>query len=248
MRALSQDQLAARIKPGDRVLDVGGWHAPLNRADVMIDFMPYETRNRSGAIATRTWPNEHFSHSSYFQMDICGPDPWPFKDKEFDFAVCSHTLEDVRDPIFVCRELNRVARGGYIEVPSRLVESTRGVERPFFCGYYHHRWLCEVLGGVLEQSIQFQFKPAMLHAYRKFYLSKPWYARVNPDLAVSYFFWQESFGYSEKIIIDRDEVQRDLQCFRRKAKAMPDKWISKYSWLPHTRWFKRRVGLAQLSA
>ena len=51
--------LPKRIGPLDRVLDVGGWHSPLNRANAMIDIMPFETRNRAGAILTETtfsWP------------------------------------------------------------------------------------------------------------------------------------------------------------------------------------------------
>jgi SAM-dependent methyltransferase len=192
------------------VLDVGGWHSPLNRANYVIDIMPFDTRNKAGAILTELYPEEHFSRDTYIQTDICGPDPWPFADKQFDFAICSHTLEDIRDPVFVCRELNRVAKAGYIEVPSRLTESTRGVERPYFCGYYHHRWLCEVVG----TSITFLFKPAMLHAYRQFHFRKPWYKKMNPELEAVSFFWKNSFTYREKIIIDRDEVQADLRAFK----------------------------------
>lgn len=218
-------RLAGLFSGRDRVLDVGGWYSPFNRADAVIDFMPYETRNRAGAVGADRFPDERFTRDSYFQRDICGPDPWPFADKEFDFAICSHTLEDIRDPVFVCRELNRVARAGYIEVPSRLVESTRGVERPFYCGYYHHRWLCETEG----TSIRFLFKPAMLSAYRRFHFRKPFYKKVNPELDASFFFWTGSFGYAEKILIDRDEVQRDLVEFKRRFSGRRDLFVSKYT-------------------
>lgn len=221
MRGDTAEKLASLIKPHYRVLDVGGWHSPLNRADVMIDIMPYATRNQDGAILKDIFPNEKFTEQSYYQMDICGPNPWPFKDKEFDFVLCAQTLEDVRDPIFVCKELNRVAKAGYIEVPSRLVESTRGMERPFFCGYYHHRWLCEVEG----TSISFMFKPAMLHAYRQFYFRRPWFKKVNPELDAAWFFWDDSFGYQEKIIIDRNEVQEDLRRFKKHWSSRKDLFV-----------------------
>ena len=211
------------ILPQFQVLDVGGWHAPLNRANAVIDIMPYRTRNRRGSIGGDTWPDEYFNEKSYYQRDICNP--WPFRDKQFDFVLCSHTLEDVRDPVFVCQEINRVGRAGYIEVPSRLVESMRGIERPFFCGYYHHRWLCEID----QNAITFQFKPAMLHAYRQFHLRKPWFSNVAPEMAVSYFFWEGEFHYSEKILIDRDEVQNDLRRFRREAKDLKNIFVRK-SW------------------
>lgn len=226
MRPESQKLLKDRIKETDLVLDIGGWHAPLNRADYVIDIMPYETRNRGGAFLTDVWPEERFKKESFLTQDICDT-PWPFRDKQFDFAICSHTLEDIRDPIAVCREINRVAKAGYIEVPSRLVESTKGVERPFYCGYYHHRWLCEVEG----TNIIFTFKPAMLHAYRRFHFRKPWYRKVNPKYDSVGFFWTESFGYKENIIIDRDEVQSSLMQFKQLHQNLPSLFIPKYDWL-----------------
>ena len=226
MKTKNAQRLQDLIKSNDLVLDVGGWHSPLNRADYIIDIMPYASRNKGGAILPRVWPDERFTSSTFLQMDICGPNSWPFADKQFDFVVCSHTLEDVRDPIFVCKELNRVAKAGYIEVPSRLVESTKGVERPFYCGYYHHRWLCEVG----ENSISFMFKPAMLHAYRKFHFRKPFYQKINPELDAVWFFWQGSFDYREKIIIDRDQVQKDLSDFKTKTAQLGNLFLSKYNW------------------
>ncbi len=58
--------------------------------------------------------------------DICDHEPYPFGDQEFDFVICSQTLEDVRDPIWVCSEINRIGKAGYIEVPSRLEEQSWG--------------------------------------------------------------------------------------------------------------------------
>jgi hypothetical protein len=214
------------IGESDKVLDVGGWHSPLNRANAIVDIMPYETRNRAGAIATDVWPEERFGANTFIQLDLCQSEPWPFADKEFDFVLCSHTLEDLRDPIGVCRELVRVAKSGYIEVPSRLTESSRGVERPFYCGYYHHRWLCEVEG----TKISFMFKPAMLHAYRKFHFRKPWNKKVNPQLEAVGFYWQGAFEFEERIIIDRDEVQQDLVQFKQKFIDRGDLFVPKYNW------------------
>lgn len=226
MRVESQKRLPEMIKKDDLVLDVGGWFAPLNRADYILDIMPYETRNRAGAILPDVWPEERFTRETFLQRDICDT-PWPFRDKQFDFVICSHTLEDIRDPVAVCRELNRVAKAGYIEVPSRIVESTRGVERPFYCGYYHHRWLCDIEG----TEIRFTFKPAMLHAYRKFHFRKRWYHKVNPRYDSVGFFWQGSFGYREEVIIDRDEVQAGLLDFKRRHQDLPSLFVRKYDWL-----------------
>ena len=44
----------------------------------------------------------------------------PFKDNEFDFVIASHVIEHVDDFEFFLRELERIAKKGYIELPSRL--------------------------------------------------------------------------------------------------------------------------------
>ena len=223
-------ELVARIRDSDRVLDVGGWHAPFNRANVVIDIMPYETRNRKGAILPEVWPEERFDRSTFLNFDLC-IEPWPFPDKYFDFIYCAHTLEDLRDPLAVCREINRVGTGGYIEVPSRFCESTKGVERPFYCGYYHHRWLCEEENGKLV----FLFKPAQLHAYSRFHFRLPWFKKLNPRHSSLGFFWKESFAFEERILIDRNEVQENLLEFKSRLNGVPDLFLRKYDW------FGRRI-------
>ena len=47
----------------------------------------------------------------------------PFKDREFDFVITSHVLEHVEDPEFFLKEIQRVAKSGYIEVPTKLEDN-----------------------------------------------------------------------------------------------------------------------------
>ena len=47
---------------------------------------------------------ERFAPERWVTRDICGREPWPFADGQFDFAVCAQTLEDVRDPVWACSE------------------------------------------------------------------------------------------------------------------------------------------------
>ena len=44
----------------------------------------------------------------------------PFKDKEFDFVIASHVIEHVEDFQFFIKELERITKKGYIELPTRL--------------------------------------------------------------------------------------------------------------------------------
>ncbi|MBF0374104.1 MAG: methyltransferase domain-containing protein, partial [Alphaproteobacteria bacterium] len=131
------------------VLDVGGWYRPFNLATHVLDLCPYDTRRRHDALDPHD--AERFSADTWTIRDICDT-PWPYADRQFDFAFCSHTLEDVRDPVAVCRELARVARAGYVEVPSRAREifvkkrlsRLRGLlGRASEVGFRHHRWFCE---------------------------------------------------------------------------------------------------------
>lgn len=94
------------IKPGDRVLDVGGGDMPFERADVVTDAFLSESHHRGGRPIR--------SDKQYVE---CRVEQMPFADKEFDFVYCNHVLEHTDDPIAACRELFRVAKRGYIEVP-----------------------------------------------------------------------------------------------------------------------------------
>ena len=44
----------------------------------------------------------------------------PFKDNEFDFVIASHVIEHVEDFQFFIKELERISKQGYIELPTRL--------------------------------------------------------------------------------------------------------------------------------
>jgi hypothetical protein len=61
-------------------------------------------------------------------------------DKHFDFIICTHTLEDIRDPLFVVKQLERVSKAGFISVPTRHTELSP-IQSKFYNGYSHHRWI-----------------------------------------------------------------------------------------------------------
>lgn len=123
------------------VLDVGGWAAPFNRATHVIDAMPFESRGAMGF--SYGGPQERFGADTWTQTDFCAREPWPFRDDQFDLVLCVTTLEDVRDPIWVCQEMSRVAKAGYLEVPSVLNELTwRLPGEGAYLGNRHHHWFC----------------------------------------------------------------------------------------------------------
>lgn len=198
-----------RIGPNDVVLDIGGWARPFNRADYVIDAEPYATRGFYGAALPAQGGNrEYFTHDRWIQRDICSHEPFPFADRQIDFVICSHTLEDIRDPLFVCSEMRRVAKRGYIEVPSRVVESCRGIE-PGQVGWSHHRWLIDIVG----EDIRFLMKYHMIHSQRRFSLPRSYLARLPEIRHVQWLFWNESFSFHEATIHGLDNIAAELEGF-----------------------------------
>jgi hypothetical protein len=195
-----------------RVLDVGGWAAPLNRADWVIDVMPYETR---GALHPPGFgpPPERFGADTWVERDICDHEPWPFDDDFFDFALCVFTLEDLRDPVFVCREMSRVAKAGYVEVPSLLDELTWRNAQPSggpWLGHAHHRWFCTYEDGELVFLSKFH----SVHSRPRLRVPPRWSARLSFEELHLPVFWEGELRASERAAIDHypfDELERAVR-------------------------------------
>ena len=213
------ESVLRQIAASDRVLDIGGWAKPFNRANYVIDIMPYETRGYFGSDGPAT---ECFSRDTWIRHDISSKEPLPFGDKAIDYVVCSHALEDIRDPIHVCAEIIRVGKKGYIEVPSRTMESIMGLRGKHFAGYYHHRWLIEINGS----EITFRFKPHLLHNSWKLHFPRSYLRKLSEEDQVSYLFWENTFQYEELIQISHLKVAHELEEFVRRKRVYPSLFYS----------------------
>ncbi len=206
MLPASRARIESTLPEDAVVLDIGGWADPLPRADWVVDLMPYETRGLyAEAGGSGTAAAERFSAGTWIRRDVCDRQPLPFGDEEFDFVVCSHTLEDIRDPIGVCAEIVRVGKAGYVEVPSRLEEQSWGVAGPFV-GWSHHRWLIDRPDGRLE----FMHKPGALQALGEAQIPADAYAKLTPEQRVISFFWEGTFDFGERLLFDQAEHDADL--------------------------------------
>lgn len=112
------------------VLDIGSGDKPHWRSDVLLD--KYIDKKfgsqRSGSAKT-------VLDRPMFISDVSN---MPFKDKAFDFVICSHLLEHVVDPASTINEIVRVGKAGYIELPyegtSKLID------------FPTHLWYCNKVG------------------------------------------------------------------------------------------------------
>jgi hypothetical protein len=198
----SRAQIERQLSTGDLVLDVGGWADPFERADWVIDLMPYETR---GLYGEREREPERFSERTWVVRDICDREPWPFEDGQFDFVICSHTLEDVRDPVWACEEMMRVARAGYIETPSRLEEQTAGVQGDWV-GWGHHHWLVEPT----KRGLEFVFKHHIIHGRHEMQVPFERWQRAGPEERTVSLWWEGRFEVRERIFISAVETDAFL--------------------------------------
>lgn len=204
--------IMSRIADDAVVLDIGGAAAPFNRADYVIDILPYERRNRD---KSNDGGPERLSAETWIVHDICAREPLPLEDDSIDFAFCSHTLEDIRDPIWICSELSRVAKAGYIETPSRLAESTSGIQRDGWPGWHHHRWLVELV----DQELVFLHKsPAMTKNRGLFVKSSHKRKVIRPELFALSVLWTGTLPARERVM-DKAEYFDDLRAFARKHAA-----------------------------
>ena len=111
--ALTDEIILAQIKPGSRVLDLGCGDGRLLEAlrekhQAVVQGIELDLNNVKGAVA-RGVP--------IIQADLDrGLEDFP--DAAFDFAVLSQTLQQVRQPRLILREMLRVARQALVVVPN----------------------------------------------------------------------------------------------------------------------------------
>lgn len=191
-----------RLRPQDTVLDLGAWWAPFTRADWVMDVMPYSTRGPGGYHGAK---DERFTAETWIQRDLCDREPFPFADGEIDFVVCAHTLEDVRDPVWVCAEMTRVGKAGYVEVPSRLEEQAYGFQGPWV-GWGHHRWLIDISDG----EIDFVFKHHVLHGRATDHFPPGFQQALSETQRVQTLWWESSLPARERVIVDSAELDAYL--------------------------------------
>ena len=89
---------------------------------------------------------------TWFKGDINNYEDWielllyTEENGKFDFVNCTHTLEDLAYPITALKLMPRIAKAGFIAVPSKYWELDR---RQIFRGGHHHRWIFDIDKNIL---------------------------------------------------------------------------------------------------
>ncbi len=122
---------------GLKIIDIGvGGGSFAESLDAVVDIRepPVPAPNRFiGDINEPEIWNEIFKHVK--------------KHGKWDYAICAGTLEDILNPFYVCKQIEKIADAGFIFVPSKYRELARFMGT--FRGWIHHLWVFDVVGGKL---------------------------------------------------------------------------------------------------
>lgn len=102
-----------KVGKDDLVIDIGSGDKPFWRANVFLDKLSLANFQRS------THKDSIRTLGNFIDGDIVNTH---FKDRVFDFSFCSHVLEHVRRPDLAVKEITRISKAGYVEVPNGLLE------------------------------------------------------------------------------------------------------------------------------
>lgn len=125
--------------------------------------------------------------------------PWVWYDVEnyveehgkFDFCICSHTLEDLANPMLPILMMPRIAKAGFIAIPSKYAELRRNVFK--FRGSIHHRWIFNKESNKEGKSIVMYPKVSFVEWENKFDAIANQY---RPDNAELQFYWKNDLEIS----------------------------------------------------
>lgn len=184
------------IQPDDKVLEIGPGANPHPRSDVFLEkrFTEEEALVQSGYSA----PAKLDKQTVFYDGGR-----FPFKDKEFDYIICSHVIEHI--PVehlaeFIS-EMERVGKGGYIEFPNVFYELVN--YEPV------HIWLMNYRAGEMLFLDKTIFKSNMLHKTIRamFYGNDDYMRRVFKRHKEFFFYgfeWKNKIGY--RLVNDYDEL------------------------------------------
>lgn len=133
----------------------------------------------------------------WFSGDLNLPEVWNKilrhveHEGKFDFAICTHTLEDLRNPLLAAQMLPYVAKAGIITFPSIHAEARRFEILGSYRGWRHHRWIHKVIESDEEAPKILAFPKLAIFEKRAFSKVASW-TESREELWVE---WEHEFSY-----------------------------------------------------
>lgn len=90
----------------------------------------------------------------YFNVNIENINDWTSvfeyveKNGKFDYSICSHTMEDVFNPLELATILQKISKRGYIAIPSKFNEFTKLFSNQYR-GDAHHKQFFDIVDETL---------------------------------------------------------------------------------------------------
>jgi hypothetical protein len=90
----------------------------------------------------------------YFNVNIENINDWTpvfeyvEKNGKFDYSICSHTMEDVFNPLELATILQKISKRGYIAIPSKFNEFTKLFSNQYR-GDAHHKQFFDIVDDTL---------------------------------------------------------------------------------------------------
>ena len=202
-----------KIKPTDLVLDVGSGERPHPRANVLCDLLVKNNSQRAGGFPIVI--DRPFVVGDAYHL--------PFKNKSFDYVICSHLLEHLEQPEKAANEITRVGKAGYFETPSIIAE------RLF--GWDFHLWFVMSKNGAL--FLQKKRKGVRLGGFfHKLIEKQIWFRRFfeeNQNLFYTKYEWQSKIKIKvvKKIDQKKEQILKKIDWSRSKDLVFYFQWLGK---------------------
>ena len=158
---------------------MSGWSTPI--ADYIVDINPPEVK----------------TPIKVFTVNLNKQDDWKVvldhvaKNGKFSYVICSHTVEDLANPTLTMDMLPRIAKTGYIAVPSKFRELSKF--EGDYRGFIHHRWIYDFKDGKFIGFPKLSFIEYETDLHR--------IANISNAVDELCFEWKDTFEYE---IINND--------------------------------------------
>ena len=173
-----------KIGKRDLVIDIGSGDKPFWRANVFFDDLSLDNGQR--ITGKETVHNIGlFVNGNILQS--------PFKNKAFDFSFSSHLLEHVERPDLAIKEIVRISKRGYLEIPNYLLECLS----PF----HSHLWY------IVEENNKLYFLRKSKQMHRISFKNEKYYKYIFKNISNPFIriYWEKDIKYEVITDIKRGE-------------------------------------------